>query len=710
MSVNSPTSIVRFGTFEIDLETGELRHAGRRVKLQEQPFQVLATLLQHPGKIVTREELRSKLWPEDTFVDFDHSLNAAIKRLRDALGESADAPVYIETLARRGYRFIAPVGPGPSNGSEIAPLPERSKLLFFAHPIGNACFALMIIASVVWAVWRLPSPRADVIERKLTSNSSENSVDSAAVSPDGKYLAYSDNTGIYLKLVRTGEVHAVPLPPNFSARVDDWFPDGSRLLVSRRDEPGKASLWSISVFGGSARPLADDALAGAVSPDGAHIAFRRAELNYYDGLLGREIWVMRSDGTDQIKIDKSWSMGTPTWSPDGKRIAYVSETESSSPKISIEVNDWQNTRTETVLSDCHLTPVLHWLPDGRLIYALAVGENGLLDSSLWTISLQQSGKNSRPSKRITHGNGWITQINGTADGKTLTFLRENRAPTAFIATLAPDGTTFITHKRLTLDESLSFPTSWTPDSKAVLFSSDRNGTSEIFKQALDKPLAETLVSSAEQLTIPRLTPDGSEILYISTPQSAAPETPSSIFAIPIAGGPPRFILKDVNIWNLQCARLPSTVCMYAIFKGNAVETYRFTISGGKNTAPPQIDPRGNWSLSPDGSQRAIIPLGIEKGTIQLRPTGSGKIRTLAIKGWNELTNIDWSADGKSLLVAWHNAGKESALLKVTPEGKVSVLVRSNYYVGYAIPSPDGRLLATSEDTPTKNVWEIENFR
>src|SRR6266481_5140999 len=107
MSANSSSWIVRFGTFEVNFQTGELRHAGKKVKLQEQPFQVLTALLERPGEIVTREELRSKLWPEDTFVDFDHSLNAAIKRLRDALGESADAPIYIETLARRGYRFIA---------------------------------------------------------------------------------------------------------------------------------------------------------------------------------------------------------------------------------------------------------------------------------------------------------------------------------------------------------------------------------------------------------------------------------------------------------------------------------------------------------------------------------------------------------------------------------------------------------------------------
>jgi cholera toxin transcriptional activator len=99
MSANSSLSIVRFGRFEVNLQSGELRHAGQKVKLQEQPFQVLASLLERPGEIVTRDELRSRLWPEDTFVDFDHGLNAAIKRLRDALGESADAPVFIETLA-----------------------------------------------------------------------------------------------------------------------------------------------------------------------------------------------------------------------------------------------------------------------------------------------------------------------------------------------------------------------------------------------------------------------------------------------------------------------------------------------------------------------------------------------------------------------------------------------------------------------------------
>src|SRR5580700_5130272 len=104
-----PPTILRFVTFEVNVRAGELRKQGVRIKLQEQPFQVLAALLGRPGEIVTREELRGKLWPAETFVDFDHGLNAAGKRLRAALGESAETPIFIETLARRGYRFIAPV-------------------------------------------------------------------------------------------------------------------------------------------------------------------------------------------------------------------------------------------------------------------------------------------------------------------------------------------------------------------------------------------------------------------------------------------------------------------------------------------------------------------------------------------------------------------------------------------------------------------------
>ena len=104
-----PSPVIRFGVFELDSQAGELRKHGLKIKLQDQPFQILVMLLEQPGQVVTREQLHKKLWSDGTVIDFEHGLNAAIQRLRQALGDSAENPRFVETLARRGYRFLAPV-------------------------------------------------------------------------------------------------------------------------------------------------------------------------------------------------------------------------------------------------------------------------------------------------------------------------------------------------------------------------------------------------------------------------------------------------------------------------------------------------------------------------------------------------------------------------------------------------------------------------
>ena len=134
--------VARFGLFELDLSAGELRKSGAKLRLQGQPFQVLALLLERAGEVVTREELQQKLWPSDTFVDFDHSLNTAINKVREALGDSASSPRYVETLARRGYRFIAPVqaevgAEVPSGDKAIAPS-DGAASTTSARPDSNA--------------------------------------------------------------------------------------------------------------------------------------------------------------------------------------------------------------------------------------------------------------------------------------------------------------------------------------------------------------------------------------------------------------------------------------------------------------------------------------------------------------------------------------------------------------------------------------------
>ena len=170
----APDSPVRFGAFELHLRTGELRKAGVRINLPEQPFQVLKALLDRPGDLVTREELRQRLWPAETFVDFEHGLNAAVRRLRDALGDSAEVPRFVETLPRRGYRFIAPVtGPEPTPADTPAPTtpptsarisepaavpPTSRRRTFSVAGIGLVAVLTLVAVGTVWMAGLLTWP------------------------------------------------------------------------------------------------------------------------------------------------------------------------------------------------------------------------------------------------------------------------------------------------------------------------------------------------------------------------------------------------------------------------------------------------------------------------------------------------------------------------------------------------------------------------
>jgi len=139
--------LVRFSTYEVDLRAGELYRSGRKIKLQVQPFHILAMLLERPGEVLTREELRKRLWPEDTFVDFDHSLNTAIKKLRQALSDDKNKPRFIETLPKRGYRFIATVEPSSKPAPPVKSVAASSWVGRVAKisTDGDAAFALVSV-------------------------------------------------------------------------------------------------------------------------------------------------------------------------------------------------------------------------------------------------------------------------------------------------------------------------------------------------------------------------------------------------------------------------------------------------------------------------------------------------------------------------------------------------------------------------------------
>jgi DNA-binding winged helix-turn-helix (wHTH) protein/tetratricopeptide (TPR) repeat protein len=212
-------SLARFGVFEVDLRSGELRKAGVRIPLQDQPFRILVLLLHRAGEIVSREELRQELWADDTFVDFEHGLNAAVKRLRDALGDSAETPRFIETLPRRGYRFLSPVQPTGTTPALAAPPPATAR--FRRVPTWLlAGFAVALIGAVAaaWRVWSHPvAAPADVIVLADLDNQTSEPVLTGTLS---QALA-----------VKLAESHLLNLVPEQDVQ------DTLAMMRRRRDEP-----------------------------------------------------------------------------------------------------------------------------------------------------------------------------------------------------------------------------------------------------------------------------------------------------------------------------------------------------------------------------------------------------------------------------------------------------------------------------------------
>jgi len=261
---NSPAG-VRFGPFELDLRAGELRKDGHRIRLQEQPFQILRMLLESPGEVVSREEIRKRLWPDDTVVEFDHSINAAVKRLRDALRDSPERPRYIETLARRGYRFIGEVGtPERHRAAEPVivirklpePVPPRTRWRGWRWVIVSA--ALTVIGFMIGAgavYYRRGAQPLHLLTRLDLEIGGEDSPrgergTSAILSPDGTRLVYVAQSRLFVR--RLDQTTSSELTGTERAQAPFFSPDGQWVAFFSTNRLKKISLESGRVT--SSRP------------------------------------------------------------------------------------------------------------------------------------------------------------------------------------------------------------------------------------------------------------------------------------------------------------------------------------------------------------------------------------------------------------------------------------------------------------------------
>ncbi len=750
--------IYEFGDFRADPAEQLLLHQGQPVPLAPKIFETLLILLNSDGRLIDKDEFIGQLWPE-VFVE-EVALAQNISQLRRALSDGKNGSQIIQTVPKRGYRFLAPVikltieeqhdevkpSPKANGAAGNSSHPEASTLIAVPHDakqragrlgkrkglVAGALAAAVGLALVGFLLglsgkhgWFSRSVAYPVAEQRVTSNPTEVPVRDAVVSPDGKYIAYADPTGIYLRQISTGETHPWAVPKGFVAWPQSWFPDSTHLLVKRMEGPtsamdlSKPSLWKLSLLGGDPQKLRDDAVRAYVSPDGSRIMYLPGPR------FSTELWVMDPDGANPRKVvsagrrDPQNSLGSEihpmAWSPGGQRIAYIERHFATGPDpaeqtLSLETIDVNGSGSTVVLDDPRIGMAVWWAADGRILYAYREGPASERDDyGVYSVRVdERTGNAIGEPQQVTKAEGFISGISATSDGRRLVLWRTNIQPQVFITELDAASRQWKTPRRLTMDANANIADAWTSDSKAVLFVSNRNNTWKLFRQPIDETTAQVLVEG-RSIYLPRLSADGSHALYLAASKPEDTSFPASLMSKPLEGGPPHVVLQEKGIINVQCARAPSALCIFSKLVGQDLIFISFDLQRGAGRELVRI-PNGytNWSLSPDGSRLAVF---LDRHRIRFLSLDTKVAHDVTVKDW-PLSNGDWSADGKSVFMPSITQNDAPVILEVNEAGKAQVLLQGSPNVGfrYMIQSPDGRYGLLVEDLPGENnAWMINNF-
>jgi DNA-binding winged helix-turn-helix (wHTH) protein/Tol biopolymer transport system component len=457
-------NVLRFGVFDVDLDSGELRKSGSRIRLQEQPFKILMALLEHPGEVVTREELRRLIWPEESFGDFDHAVNVAVGKLRTALNDSAEDSRLIETLPRRGYRFIGPAvtrlptraadssassAEGRKNLDGLGQIrAHRGKIglaavLQAAKRHKGALFAgsLMLFIGAgygfhsLFRVRHLAVPFQDFTITQATDTG--NSVE-AAISPDGKYiLSVTDQNGkrgLFLRHIATGSTTQVVAPGSDYYTGPVFSPDGSYLyfLAAQNASSGIRTLLRAPILGGRPQTLVRDvSVEASIAPDERLIAYARED-SPEPGKV--KILVANSDGSNEkVLVTFAQPAGFYgyehlAWSPSGKLIAVTTNSVGDSLSKVLLVDVTSGHSKAVGASQDRSYKEVTWAPDESGLYIM-------YSSSSTGFDRWQVGFLSLPDgefREITKDTNYYQGLSLSANGKTIATVRVRPIRTVFV--------------------------------------------------------------------------------------------------------------------------------------------------------------------------------------------------------------------------------------------------------------------------------------
>ncbi|PWT83685.1 MAG: hypothetical protein C5B58_06130 [Acidobacteria bacterium] len=721
------TDLFSFGVVLYEMATGQLPFSGEssgvifEAILNRMPVAPSALNLQIPADL---DRIICKALEKDRNLRYQHAadMRSDLKRLRRDTDSGRSASW--SATAAQGTRPVA------DNGDTRVPAGAG----WNKYAVVGA--AVLIVAGAI--VWRFAGrqnviKKGPMIQRQLTANPIGHGVNAAAISPDGKYLTYSDDGGLHIKLMETGEMRTLPLPAELESlhaawSPAAWFPDSTRLLANLVVAGKPPSMWVVSLVGEAPRKFRDDAFAQSISPDGGTIAFtaaRRGIESRVTNLAGMDqaIWLIGANGqSPRMVAEAEVASGflLVAWSPDGKRIAYLKGHQVYDAfDCALENQDVEGGAPVVVLTGanlCRNQQGAWWAPDGRLIFSLGEPSPNENDSNLWEVKLDpRTGKPKGKPVRTTNWAGFsFAMPTGTADGKRLAFIKLNYMSHVYIAELEDGGKRMKTPRRLTLTERNEFPTSWTADGRSVLFFSDRNGTSQVFKQDVGPEPADTAVLGVDGW-MPRISPDGRHILFLANSISDAPSAPVRMMRMPVSGGTAEMVIALPRLANYACAREPSNLCVLSRWSEDQKSVTLATFDPVQGqlhdvlTVNTHFGGLYNWMPSPDGKHLAFMEFNPLDGRIRIYSMSGELEREILVKGWTGFNSVDWAADSRSLFVS-SQSPTSATLLLVDEQGNAKpIWDQRGAWHTWAIAAPNGKYVAIQGNTSSSDIWLLENY-
>jgi len=684
-----PPDTLRFGPFEVNVPAGELRKSGVPVRVSGQPIQILIRLLAHPGDVVTRDELRAEVWGESTFVDFEHGLNAAINKLRRALGDSAENPLYIATVPGRGYRFIggsaerasstpvveaAPEAPQPASAPMPAPHPYRSR---HWHWWLAAAAVTAVCLGGGWHLFHLPPPTPP--SWKLTRLTADTGLsNSPALSPDGKLVAYSSDreasgrADLYIQQV-TGGGHPIRLTTDGAGNTaPDFSPDGSKIVY--RSSRNGGGIYEIPSFGGEARLVARDGLDPKYSPDGLEVAYWVGASNIAQAVPGNgAIWITPVAGGQPRKVGANLtSAREPIWAPDGRRllaIGYASHSVHENSALDwwlVPVRDGAGqavrasvldalSRAEVQTRDAagnlaRSIPVARvprprcWLPaKSTVIFSTDYGDT----QNLWAARFSGDGTTIGEIGRITAGASQEIDPTCAANGSIAFANSDGRAYIAWLPFDAVRGGATGGLARITSGFAKEEHPSLSADGQRIAFISEQSGVRSVWIRDLTTRKETRVAPSAFVQRFPELSASGNRIAFSSYERDKR-----LVYTVASAGGTPELICADclrATDWSRDETEL-------LLMDGNPYRISTIHAVTGRRTVLiqhasfhalyGQFSPDNRWisftvRRPNNRSWIAIAPL---EGTA--RPIGEEAWIKVSEEGPEDRAN--WSANGKTL--------------------------------------------------------------